>query len=106
MNSISRRSFFQGAAAALSATRVIGANDRINVGLIGIGGRGTAHLKSYLKITDCRIAALFDVNQAARERAQARLQTESGTTANAKRYKSMRDLFPDTARDAPSSPRP
>ena len=58
------------ATAAVSATRVRGANDRIHVGLIGIGGRGTAHLNSYVKIPDCQVAALCDVNQAARERAQ------------------------------------
>ncbi|MGH9718570.1 MAG: Gfo/Idh/MocA family protein [Bryobacteraceae bacterium] len=93
MNSISRRSFFQGAAAALSASRVIGANDRINVGIIGIGGRGTAHLNAYVKIADCQVAALCDVNQAARERAQGRLQ--KATSTKAKEYKTMRELFAD-----------
>src|SRR5215467_7930691 len=102
MNTISRRTFFQGAALAFSATRVIGANDRINVGLIGIGGRGTDHLKSYVKIPDARIAALCDVNQAARERAQAKLQSESGSPEKAKEYKTMRDLFADKQIDAVS----
>jgi hypothetical protein len=69
MNGISRRSFFQGAALAVSATRVKGANDRIGVGLIGIGGRGTAHLNSYAAIEESQILGLCDVNQAARERA-------------------------------------
>ena len=100
MNSISRRSFFQGAAAALSATRVIGANDRIQVGLIGIGGRGTAHLNSYVKIQDCQVAALCDVNQSARERAQTRLQT--ATSTKAKEYKTMKELFADKEIDAVS----
>src|SRR5215467_15296417 len=39
-----RRDFLRGASAAgmtaLSASRVLGANDRINIGLIGCGGRG------------------------------------------------------------------
>src|SRR6266852_6711529 len=100
MNTISRRTFFQGAAAAVSATRVRGANDRINVGLIGIGGRGTAHLNSYVKIPDCQVAALCDVNQAARERAQARLFT--ATSTKAKEYKTMRELFADKDVDAVS----
>jgi predicted dehydrogenase len=100
MNTVSRRTFFQGAAAALSATRVIGANDRINVGLIGIGGRGSSHLNSYVKIPDARIAALCDVNQAARERAQTRLQ--SATSTKAKEYKTMRELFADKEVDAVS----
>jgi predicted dehydrogenase len=100
MNTISRRSFFQGATIALSASRVKGANDRIQVGLIGIGGRGTAHLNSYTKIPECQVAALCDVNQAARERAQARLQ--SATSTKAKEYKTMRELFADKDVDAVS----
>jgi len=79
---------------------VRGANDRINVGLIGIGGRGTAHLNSYVKIPDCQVAALCDVNQAARERAQTRLFT--ATSAKAKEYKTMRELFADKDVDAVS----
>ena len=100
MSSISRRSFFQGAAAALSAARVIGANDRIHVGIIGIGGRGTDHLKSYIQIPQCQVTALCDVNQAARERAQARLQSSMSTKG--KEYKTMRDLFADKDVDAVS----
>lgn len=100
MNGISRRTFFQGAAAAVSATRVIGANDRIRVGLVGIGGRGTAHLNSYTKIETCNIAGLCDVNQAARERAQARL-TATGA-AKAKEYNDMREMFADKEIDAVS----
>jgi len=100
MATISRRSFFQGAAAALSASRVMGANDRINVGIIGIGGRGTAHLNSYVKIPECQVAALCDVNQPARERAQARLR--SATSTQAKEYKTMRELFADKEIDAVS----
>src|SRR5947209_12028205 len=93
MSIISRRTFFQGATVALSATRVRGANDRINVGLIGIGGRGTAHLNSYVKIPECQVSALCDVNQAARERAQTRLF--SALSAKAKEYKTMRELVAD-----------
>jgi hypothetical protein len=38
--STSRR-FFLGAASALAATRVWGANDKANIALVGVGGRGT-----------------------------------------------------------------
>lgn len=100
MHALSRRTFFQGAALALSATRVHGANDRINVGLVGIGGRGTAHLNSYTKIQDAQITGLCDVNQAARERAQTRL-TNAGAT-KAKEYANMRELFADKNVDAVS----
>ncbi|MFN3325038.1 MAG: Gfo/Idh/MocA family protein [Bryobacteraceae bacterium] len=100
MTNISRRSFFQGAALAVSAGRVLGANDRISIGIVGLGGRGMAHVGAYTKIEDCRIAALCDVNQAARERAQTRLQNAGSDKA--KEYKDMRELFADKQIDAVS----
>lgn len=100
MNKLSRRSFFQGAVLAASATRVLGANDRISLGLVGLGGRGNAHLGSYLKITDAQIVGLCDVNQAARERAQARLQ--KAEVLKAKEYSDMKELFADKEVDAVS----
>ena len=100
MSNISRRTFFQGAALAASATRVIGANDQIRVGLVGIGGRGTGPLTSYIKIEDAQITGLCDVNQAARERAQTRLT--SASRAKAKEYTDMREMFADKNVDAVS----
>jgi predicted dehydrogenase len=38
--------------AARSAARVVGANDRIRVGMIGMGGMGTVHLQAFMKQTD------------------------------------------------------
>ena len=99
MRNISRRTFFQGAALAGSATRVWGANDRIHVGLVGIGGRGTSHLDSYLAIENAHITGLCDVNQAARERAQTRLSAKS---PKAKAYNDMREMFADKNIDAVS----
>lgn len=100
MNTITRRSFFQGATLAASATRVMGANDRIHTGIVGLGGRGRSHVGSYLSIPECQVTALCDVNQAARERAQAIVQKHASTKA--KEYKDMRDLFADKEVDAVS----
>lgn len=100
MSNLSRRSFFQGAVLAASATRVLGANDRINLGIVGIGGRGNAHLGTYVTISECQIAGLCDVNQAARERAQARLM--KANAAKAKEYADMREMFADKDIDAVS----
>ena len=85
---------------AASATRVMGANDRIRIGLVGLGGRGSAHLGAYVQIPDARVAGLCDVNQAARERAQARLTKASA--GKAKEYGDMRELFADKEIDAVS----
>ena len=100
MKHISRRTFFQGAALAVSASRVIGANDRINVGLIGLGGRGNDHLRSYGKIEEARIAALCDVNQAARERAQATLARKN--LEKVKEFEDMRQMFAEPKVEAVS----
>jgi predicted dehydrogenase len=100
MSNLTRRTFFQGAALAASATRVIGANDRIHIGLVGIGGRGSGHQASYMKIADAQITGLCDVNQAARERAQTRLTTAGAEKA--KEYADMRDMFADKNVDAVS----
>ncbi len=65
-----RRDFLKTAAAgsavltASSQTRVLGANDRINVGIIGVGGQGTSHLNTLIKRADdykCKVAGVCDV---------------------------------------------
>jgi predicted dehydrogenase len=97
--STSRR-FFMGAAAAASALRVIGANDRINMALVGLGGRGQNHLNVYSRLPESRVVALCDVNQAAREKSQAVL-TKVGAE-KAKEFEDMRAAFADKDVDAVS----
>jgi predicted dehydrogenase len=65
--SITRRMFVAGSAA--SASRVLGANDRIRLGLIGTGGRGSAHIKDLIKLRDLNISvvATCDVYRPNRE---------------------------------------
>ncbi len=41
--------------------RVLGANDRIQMGFIGIGNRGTLLMNLFMKEKNCRVAALSDV---------------------------------------------
>src|SRR5262245_26330308 len=95
------RRFFIGAATAAAATRVWGANDKVNIGIVGLGGRGTNHLDSYSKnVPGARVAALCDVNQAAREVAQTRLANNGGEKA--KEYENMKDVFADSNVDAVS----
>ena len=63
-----RRRFIQGAAgaalvsgAALPASRVLGANNRVNVALIGCGGRGVSDAGLLRQIPDVDLVAVCDV---------------------------------------------
>src|SRR5438270_6400924 len=92
MKSASRR-FFIGAATAAAATRIWGANDRINVAIVGLGGRGSNHLNIYSRLPEAHVVGLCDVNQAAREKAQATLLKNTGEKA--KEFEDMREAFAD-----------
>jgi len=66
--------------AAASYTRILGANDRIQVGLIGCGNLGMRHLRIYQKpMVDenkIRFAAISDIYTAAKRRAQQHIGLE------------------------------
>ncbi|MEZ5354666.1 MAG: Gfo/Idh/MocA family oxidoreductase [Bryobacteraceae bacterium] len=89
----SRRKFVQTAAAIATAQfPILGANDRVNLGIVGLGGRGTDHINFYGSLdAEARIAAVCDVNQAARERAVAKIKKDKGHTPN--EFGDMRKLF-------------
>ncbi len=59
---------------ARSASRVVGANDRIHVGMIGVGGMGTVHLQAFMKQTDeekdIQIVAVSDIYTKRKQRAR------------------------------------
>src|SRR3954454_14114353 len=50
-----------GLATALSAGRVLGANDRVRLGFIGLGNRGDQVLDAFLPHKDAEVAALCDI---------------------------------------------
>ncbi len=98
-----RRQFLKGTAAAIATAQhpILGANDRINLGIIGLGGRGNDHIKFYSTLdTDSRIAGLCDVNQAARERAIALVKKNKGY--DSKEFSDMRAMFDSKEIDAVS----
>jgi len=100
-----RRTFLQtatlGAAASL---RAFGANDKVNVAVIGLGGRGRNHMTEYAKLPEANIGALCDVDQAALERGIAFV--EKATGVKPKGYSDMRQVFADKSIDAVSMPIP
>jgi len=100
VNNMTSRRFFLGAATAAAAARVWGANDKINVAIVGLGGRGSNHLTNYSRIPGANVAGLCDVNQAAREVAQATLLKNN--SPKAKEFEDMREAFADPGIDAVS----
>ncbi|HCC56410.1 MAG TPA: gfo/Idh/MocA family oxidoreductase [Solibacterales bacterium] len=105
--SATRRQFAQFASAAIATSQfpILGANDRVNVGIVGLGGRGNDHINYYGSLDqDCRIAAVCDVNQAARERATAKILKQKGYSP--KEYEDMRKVFESKDIDAVSLPLP
>ena len=49
------------AAVSLASGRVLGANDQVRLGFIGVGNRGCQLLKGFLAQADARVVALCDV---------------------------------------------
>ena len=102
-----RRQIVYGMTAAVATARfpILGANDRISLGVVGLGGRGTDHLNYYSTFgADCRIAAVCDVNQAARERAGALVRKLVNYAPT--EYTDMRAVFDSKEIDAVSLPLP
>ena len=46
---------------AISYNRIIGANEKVRVGFIGVGNRGSQLLSTFMDMADCEVAALCDV---------------------------------------------
>ena len=105
MSSSTRRVFLQASAlSALAATRSSGANDRINIAVIGVGGRGRSHIEEYAKQENARIYGLCDVDQANLERGIALANKLTGESP--KGFKNMKDVFADKEVHAVSMPLP
>ncbi|RPI27576.1 MAG: gfo/Idh/MocA family oxidoreductase [Acidobacteria bacterium] len=66
-DNLTRRGFIKGAAAAaVVATKtrqVLGANDRVNIAIVGIRGRGGAHINGFAPMENVRITTLCDIDE-------------------------------------------
>jgi predicted dehydrogenase len=93
MTRISRRDFAKTAAAAGVASafgklRVLGANDRVNIGIIGCGGRGLDVWKRFLKQADVNAVAVCDVYEPFLGRG---LEASGGKAASHKDFRHLLD---------------
>lgn len=76
-----------GATAALSNLRVLGANERIRLGFIGLGNRGDQVLDAFLKHADAEVVAICDIYQPYLDFASKKIG------ANPKQFKDYRKLL-------------
>ncbi len=97
MKNVTRRDFVRnsivaGVAVAMPFSRVRGANDRIRVGVVGLGGRGTsAHIPSFEKLQDVTVAAVSDADRQRMDAAAKMIESKYGHKVE--QHLDMRELF-------------
>ena len=117
INSITRRNFLSStgkvttgilAAGVLSScqmnmghapsAKVIGANERINVGVVGVHGRGWNLVDDIMKIKNVHLKAICDVDGNVLDQRTAEVQKGKGYKLDT--YKDMRNMYEDPEIDA------
>jgi len=78
-----------------------GANDRINVAVIGIRGMGQSHIQEYSKLKNVEVAAICDVDANLFEPRMKTLFDDKGLR-RPKTYQDLRKLYEDKSIDAVS----
>jgi predicted dehydrogenase len=76
-----------------AGSRIVGANDRITLGVIGIGRQGASDLRAFLKQTDVTVAAVCDVYE-------PHLQAASKLAPAAAKVRDAREIFDNKDIDA------
>lgn len=96
MPRITRRDFTKTAAvasaSALNASRVMGANERVRVGFVGLGNRGDQVLSAFLEHKDCDVVALCDIYQPYVEFASKKVGTNPQQFTDYRRLLEKRDV--------------
>jgi predicted dehydrogenase len=81
------------------SARVIGANDRVRVGIVGLRGRGENHITGYGKLPNVEIAALCDIDDSVMSERVAQVQKMG---FKPKTYVDIRKMLDDPSIDAVS----
>jgi predicted dehydrogenase len=97
MSKLTRRDFAKtaavaGVATALSNMRVLGANDRVRVGFIGLGNRGDQVLDAFLEHKDAEVAAVCDIYQPYMDFAFKKIGTSPNQFKDYRKLLEMKDL--------------
>ena len=84
-----------------SYASIRGANDRVNVAVIGIRGQGQGHIQSYSRLENVQVAALCDVDSNLFDQVISNRFTSKGLP-KPKLYTDLRKLYEDKDIDAVS----
>ncbi len=87
-------------ASAKSYSRIMGSNDRINMAVIGIRGRGSSHINNFLDIKGVHLKYLVDVDENQFNRRLKEVEAQAGYTPQTEW--DMRRVFDDKDIDAVS----
>jgi predicted dehydrogenase len=90
MDNVTRRDFTRtaGVATALSYSRILGANDRVGIGYIGLGNRGDQVHDAFLEHGDCQTVAVCDLRD---DYLDLAVKKSRSTPARYKEYQRMLD---------------
>ncbi len=104
MENINRRDFVKsvGAGVALSlaagiGSNVMGANDRIRLGIVGLNSKGASHVNNFSQLENVQVAALCDVDRDVLNREKEKF-TQKNTKVDT--YTDIRKLLDDKDIDA------
>lgn len=96
-----RRTFVFGAGSVLASHAVASrasANDKVRLAVIGVRGRGWAHVQGLMRLPNAEVVALCDVDSDVLERRATEFQQKYGKSVKTER--DMRKLFEDKEIDA------
>lgn len=106
---LNRRRFLQAGSAAgasliLAGTqasgRVLGANERLRIAVIGLNGRGQAHIDGYSSLDNVEIACLVDPDQRVLEQSLKKLNERAGGNGKCTGESDIRKVLEDKTIDA------
>ncbi len=77
-----------------------GANELLRIGVVGVRGRGLAHVSTFSNFKDCQVVALCDIDPNSVHEATKRVETKSGKRPAY--YPDFRKMLEDKSIDAVS----
>ncbi|MBI2480829.1 MAG: Gfo/Idh/MocA family oxidoreductase, partial [Planctomycetia bacterium] len=110
MSRITRRNFLQTSSAVAGATfvisgtkasgRVIGANDRLRIGIAGLNGRGNSHMAGWLEQSNVELSHLIDPDENVLSSAMKKVASRTEGKYTTQGFSNVRKALEDKTLDA------